>query len=93
MNIAQQQKAAKDFAAKWAGKGYEKGDSQKFWLSLLLEVFGIEHPAEYISFEDKVALDHTSFIDGFIPATKVMIEQKSLGKALFAVRFCHIDAL
>lgn len=82
MNIAQQQKAAKDFAAKWAGKGYEKGDSQKFWLSLLLEVFGIEHPAEYISFEDKVALDHTSFIDGFIPATKVMIEQKSLGKDL-----------
>ena len=51
-------------------------------LSLLLEVFGIEHPAEYISFEDKVALDHTSFIDGFIPATKVMIEQKSLGKDL-----------
>ena len=27
-------------------------------------------------------LDHTSFIDGVIPATKVLIEQKSLEKDL-----------
>ena len=35
-----------------------------------------------ISFEEQVKLDHTSFIDGHIRSTKVMIEQKSLGKDL-----------
>lgn len=84
MTDAQQKKAACEFAKKWQGKGYEKGDSQKFWLSLLGDVFGVEHPDEFISFEDQVHLDHTSFIDGTIAATHVMIEQKGLGKALNA---------
>ena len=64
------------------GKGYEKGETQKFWLSLLGEVLGVEHPAEYITFEDQVHLDHTSFMDGYIPLTRVLIEQKGLGKDL-----------
>ena len=51
-------------------------------MSLLRDVFGIEHPESFISFEDQVHLDHTSFIDGYIPSTRVMIEQKSLGKNL-----------
>ncbi|MCI6622635.1 MAG: methylase, partial [Subdoligranulum sp.] len=33
-------------------------------------------------FEEQVHLDHTSFIDGTIPATHVLIEQKGLGKDL-----------
>ena len=78
----QQQKAAKEFADRWQGKGYEKGESQKFWTTLLTEVFGIEHVDSFLLFEQQVKLDHTSFIDGFIPTTKVMIEQKSLGKNL-----------
>lgn len=78
----QQQKAAKEFAERWQGKGYEKGESQKFWTTLLTEVFGIEHVDSFLLFEQQVKLDHTSFIDGFIPSTKVMIEQKSLGKNL-----------
>ena len=78
----QQQKAAKEFAAHWQGKGYEKGESQIFWTTLLNQVFGIEHPETFIIYEQQVKLDHTSFIDGFIPSTKVMIEQKSLGKNL-----------
>ena len=82
MTDVQQRNAAKHFAEFWKDKGYEKGESQKFWLSLLGEVFGVEHPAEYISFEDQVHLDHTSFIDGYIPATRVLIEQKGLGKDL-----------
>lgn len=82
MNDVQQRAAAKHFAEYWKGKGYEKGESQKFWLSLLGDVFGVEHAAEYISFEDQVHLDHTSFIDGYIPATHVLIEQKSIGKSL-----------
>ena len=82
MTDAQRRAAAKEFSAQWAGKGYEKGQSQAFWLSLLRDVYGVEHPETFITFEDQVALDHTSFIDGFIPATHVLIEQKSLGKDL-----------
>lgn len=82
MTDAQRRAAAKEFAAQWAGKGYEKGQSQSFWLSLLRDVYGVEHPETFITFEDQIMLDHTSFIDGFIPATHVLIEQKSLGKDL-----------
>lgn len=77
-----QRQAAKRFADFWQGKGYEKGQSQPFWLSLLREVYGIAEPERYISFENQVHLDNTSFIDGFIESTHVMIEQKSLGKDL-----------
>ena len=78
----QKKRAAKEFAAYWKNKGYEKGESQKFWLELLGEVYGVENPSHFIEFEDQVHLDHTSFIDGYIPETKVLIEQKSLGKNL-----------
>lgn len=82
MTAAQQQQAAKNFAAYWKGKGYEKGESQPFWLSLLRDVYGVEHPEQFIQFEEQVHLDHTSFIDGTIPATHVLIEQKGMGKDL-----------
>ncbi len=82
MKDKEQKQAAKKFAAFWKDKGYEKGQSQAFWLSLLRDVFGVEHPEEFIIFEEQVHLDHTSFIDGTIPATKVLIEQKGLGKDL-----------
>ena len=78
----QQRKAAKEFANFWKGKGYEKGESQAFWLSLLRDVYGIEKPQEYIIFEEQVHLDNTSFIDGSIPQTHVLIEQKSIDKDL-----------
>ena len=84
MRDVEQRKAAKEFAAYWQNKGYEKGESQKFWLSLLRDVYGVEHPEQMISFEDQVHLDHTSFIDAMIPKTHVMIEQKALGKNLKA---------
>ena len=82
MKDVEQRKAAKEFAEYWKGKGYEKGESQPFWLSLLNEVYGIEKPEQFITFEEQVHLDNTSFIDGMIPSTHVMIEQKSLGKDL-----------
>ena len=82
MTDAQRRQAAKSFAEKWKGRGYEKGESQTFWLSLLGDVLGAEHPDELITFEEQVHLDHTSFIDGYIPSTRVMIEQKGLGKDL-----------
>ncbi len=82
MSDTKQRKAVKEFVEFWKDKGYEKGESQTFWLSLLRDVFEIEHPERFISFEDKVFLDHTSFIDGYIPQTKVLIEQKSSNKDL-----------
>lgn len=82
MTDKEQKAAAKKFAESWKGKGYEKGQSQLFWIELLTKVYGVEDISAFISFEDQVHLDHTSFIDGYIPSTKVMIEQKSLGKDL-----------
>ena len=74
--------AAAAFAQRWQGRGYEKGDSQTFWIELLTEVLGVENPSQFIRFEQQAQLDHTSFIDAMIPSTHVMIEQKSLGKSL-----------
>ena len=82
MTDAQQKKAAKEFANYWKDKGYEKGESQKFWLSLLQEILGVDQPEKFINFEDQVHLDNTSFIDGMIPSTHVMIEQKGSHKDL-----------
>ena len=82
LNSKEQSKSAREFAKRWQGKGYEKGQSQQFWIDLLQNVYGVENIAEFISFEDQVHLDHTSFIDGYIKSTKVMIEQKSIGKDL-----------
>ena len=75
-------KAAKAFSEYWKDKGYEKGESQPFWLALLRDIFGVEHPEQYIKFEDQVMLDHTSFIDGTIEKTHVLIEQKGVDKNL-----------
>ena len=79
MTEADRKKAAKSFAEYWKDRGDEKSDSQSFWLSLAREVLGVEEPEKYIIFEERVKLDHTSFIDGHIPTTHVLIEQKKKG--------------
>ncbi len=84
MTAIEQQKAAREFAERWEGKGYEKGQSQVFWIELLEQVFGVEKPSEFLSFEQQVKIDNTAFIDAYIPKTKVMIEQKSIEKNLGA---------
>ena len=76
--------AAADFAQRWQGRGYEKGDSQVFWTELLSEVYGVENPSTFIRYEEQVKVDKTNFIDGHIPSTKVLIEQKSIDKDLRA---------
>ena len=75
--------AAKDFAERWRGRGYERGESQPFWMDLLADVFGIDRPADgFIRFEEHRMVDSSNFIDARIPSTRVLIEQKSLGKDL-----------
>lgn len=75
-------KAAKNFAERWQGHGYEKGEAQKFWIDLLNNVFGVQNYVEYIKFEEQVQKRggkkvNTNFIDGYIPETHVLIEHKS----------------
>ena len=82
MKESEQRAAARQFAETWKGRGYEKGETQPFWLELLQKVYGVENPAHFITFEEQVQLSHKSFIDAAIPETHVMIEQKSLGKDL-----------
>lgn len=77
-----QQNAARQFADEWKNRGYEKGESQAFWLSLLRDVLGVKQPEKIIRFEEQVHLDNTSFIDGYIESTHVLIEQKGIHKDL-----------
>ena len=72
--------AAKRFVNEWSGKGYEKGETQRFWLSLLHNVFGIDDPTKVMRFELPVKTftkdKGADFIDAYIITTKVLIEQK-----------------
>ena len=79
MTEADRKKAAKAFAEYWKDRGDEKSDSQSFWLALVRDVLGVAEPEKFILFEERVKLDHTSFIDGHIPSTHVLIEQKKKG--------------
>lgn len=79
MTETDRKKAAKAFAEYWKDRGDEKSDSQSFWLSLARDVLGVAEPEKFILFEERVKLDHTSFIDGHIPSTHVLIEQKKKG--------------
>ena len=79
MNENEKKRAAKKFAEDWKDRGDEKSDSQSFWLALARDVLGVSEPEKFILFEERVKLDHTSFIDGHIPSTHVLIEQKKKG--------------
>ena len=79
-NNTSQRQAARAFVKEWSGKGYEKGETQRFWLSLLHNVFGVDDPMKMMEFELPVktfAKDKgNDFIDAYIASTKVLIEQK-----------------
>lgn len=86
MTLQEQKKAAKSFAERWQGHGYEKGEAQKFWIDLLSSVFEEKDP-HFILFEKQVQdviqnRTITNFIDAYIPSTRVMIEHKSGKKDL-----------
>ncbi|MBQ7595005.1 MAG: class I SAM-dependent DNA methyltransferase [Synergistaceae bacterium] len=66
-----------EFINKWQNHGDELSDTQTFWLELLHDILGVENPGEFIEFQKRVELSHVSFIDGYIPSTRIVIEQKS----------------
>ena len=78
MTDVQQKTAARQFVKNWTGHGDEKQETQRFWIDLLQNVFGVEQATNAIEFEVRVKLDHTSFIDGYIKDTHVLIEQKGM---------------
>jgi methylase of polypeptide subunit release factors len=85
MKDAERRAAAKQFAADWKGRGDEKQETQTFWLALLQKVYGITEPDKFIQFEKTVRVvvhktgkETIKFIDGYIPETKVLIEQKGM---------------
>ena len=75
-----QKRAAKQFAKDWSSRGYERGETQRFWISLLHNVFGIDDPTKMMEFEIPVKTitkeKGADFIDAYISSTKVLIEQK-----------------
>lgn len=68
---------AENFYKYWLDKGDEKSDTQAFWLGLLREILDFDSPEKFIQFEKRVDVKHISFIDAYIPSTKIIIEQKS----------------
>ena len=78
--INNQKQAARQFVQEWSGKGYEKGETQRFWMALLHDVLGVENPVKAMEFEIPVKTitkeKGSDFIDGYITTTKVLIEQK-----------------
>ena len=85
MTNAEQREAARKFAQKWKAGGDEKQDCHSFWIELLQNVLGTENVTDYIQFEKRVIVDgNTKYIDGFIDATKVLVEQKGSSHDLSA---------
>lgn len=75
----EQRKNISRFIEEWRGKGYEKGETQRYWIALLRDILGVKMPDRYIEFERQVKSNNsTTFIDGYIKETKVLIEQKNL---------------
>lgn len=83
MTDAEQREAARQFVNRWMGKGKEDEDGRSYWIDLLSNVLGMDHVIERLNFEKKVIVEgNTKRIDAYIPETHVIVEQKSLGKAL-----------
>ncbi len=80
MSSVSQKQAAKQFVQDWSGKGYEKGETSRFWIALLQNVYGIQDATKFMEFELPVKTilkeKGSDFIDGYIASTKVLIEQK-----------------
>ena len=80
MTDAEKREAARQFYQKWAGRGKEDEDDRSFWFDFL-QMLGVDNITDRIDFQKKVVGPdgNTKKIDAYIPETKVLIEQKSLG--------------
>ncbi len=69
----------KSFVEQWREGVGERANYQKFWLTLVRDVFSVEKPENFIQFEVPVKLKHKNFIDAYFPDSKVIVEQKNFG--------------
>ena len=81
MTDQEQREAARQFYYKWSGKGKEDEDAHSYWIEILAGIMGVDHVTDRLVFEKKVVspTGTTNRIDVYIPETRVLIEQKSLG--------------
>ena len=91
MTDAEKREAARQFYYKWQNKGKEKQDDQSYWIDFLQDVMGIDHVTDRIEFQKEIIQPsgHKGWIDAYIPETRVLIEQKSIGIDLAAPQPCH----
>ena len=84
MTDTERREAARQFYYKWNGRGKEDEDARSYWIDILVNIFGVDHVTDRVDFEKKVVspAGTTNRIDVYIPETRVLIEQKSLGIAL-----------
>lgn len=84
MTDAQQREAARQFFYTWKDKGREDEDARSYWIDILQDILGVVRVTSRVDFEKKVKGPdgNTKRIDVYIPETRVLIEQKSLGIAL-----------
>ncbi|MDY6246260.1 MAG: DNA methyltransferase [Succinivibrio sp.] len=71
------------FVEEWKGKGDEKQHCQQFWTNLLSDVLHCKVTNETVKFEYQVQLGHQSYIDVYLPESRVIIEQKGQNIDLF----------
>lgn len=80
MTEVEKREGARQFYQKWFGKGREDEDDRSYWINIMSRIMGIENATDYLDFQKKVIVEgNTKRIDAYIPQTKVLIEQKSLG--------------
>lgn len=81
MTSAEKREAARLFCQKWNGRGKEDEDDRSYWIDIFQDVLGQDHVTDRMQFQKKVIGPdgNTKRIDVYIPETKVLVEQKSLG--------------
>ncbi len=83
MTTDEQREASRKFIMKWSGKGREDEDDRSFWLDIFQRILGVQDATDRIDFQKKVLVaGNTKRIDAYVPDTRIIIEQKSLGKVL-----------
>lgn len=82
MTEAERREAARKFINQWRGEIGEKSNTQKFWVSLLQNIYEMTDISN-IQFERPVTIKgKQKYIDVYLPETRVLIEQKGSDKDL-----------
>ncbi len=91
MTDQEKREAARQFHNKWNNRGKEKQDDQSYWVDFLQNIMGVENVTDRIEWQKEIIQPNKrpGWIDAYIPETKTIIEQKSLGIKLDAPQQGH----